>query len=518
MSVKELAMRWPAPFRQLAEEWDEVYLACFPEVVDDPAAPGSAKWKSYYSPLSRDFVAWPPMLVQRLMQWPGYPQHTRNFPRSLDIIGDLDAIVLRLDGRIGRAPSRDRAIWESRVALADSDKKVIDVEESPAPPQEEPAAAPADWKAAAPQPVRRTKRPMKPKQRSSPEAAKRRETAPSSEVAAAAVGSASMSAGSLIGLIASEGSRLGIAAPSPGPVQLGPATVAASTAYHFLHRVTAEAAGVLVRGLQTIATVEPVLPDPFVGPRPAPIEFKGPTEAVLSVAQPLAADYPGIHRLVLMQKEPGRILEAGRRLAALAGRSAPASDEETLQALSFILGHLIAEPSSIVSLLIEILTWDLPHVVPAEAATAAGAAPKASAKKSASKAKGTAPKSAEVAAEGAKDKGDGADQAVEKQPAMASAKGKSATAGADSSRPGSSPLGRAEEAPSVSKASAVVVRAGSGSTPAMSRTASLESLADFPLPPLSETSPATKERAEPTPGSATTEKIREGKVIGVVCY
>lgn len=58
-SVKDVWRLWPEPFRQLSEEWDEIYLAEFPEVVDEPARPGSKKWRGFYSPFSRDFVAYP---------------------------------------------------------------------------------------------------------------------------------------------------------------------------------------------------------------------------------------------------------------------------------------------------------------------------------------------------------------------------------------------------------------------------------------------------------------------------
>lgn len=45
------------------EEWDEVYLADFPEVVERPERPGSIRWRSFYSKFTRDFVATPFVMV-----------------------------------------------------------------------------------------------------------------------------------------------------------------------------------------------------------------------------------------------------------------------------------------------------------------------------------------------------------------------------------------------------------------------------------------------------------------------
>lgn len=41
LPLKEVWGFWPEPFQQTLEEWDEVYLAEFPEVVDHPERPGS---------------------------------------------------------------------------------------------------------------------------------------------------------------------------------------------------------------------------------------------------------------------------------------------------------------------------------------------------------------------------------------------------------------------------------------------------------------------------------------------
>lgn len=96
---------------------DEIYLAKFPEVADEPARPGSKKWRGFYSPFSRDSVAYSTMRIQQLMNWPTRPEHTRSFPRTTDVLADLDAMVSGLDKPIGRDSSRERPLlWNDLPA------------------------------------------------------------------------------------------------------------------------------------------------------------------------------------------------------------------------------------------------------------------------------------------------------------------------------------------------------------------------------------------------------------------
>lgn len=107
---------WPEPFQQTLEEWDEVYLAEFPEVVDRPERPGSVRWRSFYSKYTRDFLANPSDIVIKLMKWVPQYTHTLHFPRKGDEIDYLDAVVAELDARVGRDPSQLRPLrWEVRL-------------------------------------------------------------------------------------------------------------------------------------------------------------------------------------------------------------------------------------------------------------------------------------------------------------------------------------------------------------------------------------------------------------------
>ena len=517
MSLQQLWLRWPAPFVQLREEWDEIYVECFPEVVDEPAAPGTAKWKSFYSPFSRDFVAWPSILTQRLMNWKELPQHRRNFTRSVDVLADLDAIVLRLDKRIGRAPSRDRAIWEDRVVVESSAKVVVDAEAASAAPAEEAAAQPpADWKAAVPQPVRRTKRPLKPKQWGSPESSKKK------AVETPAVPMAGPTAVSQTADIEAQDRHMletltALAGSSPagidtdiGGLHVLPGSIDSMTAYRILHRVTVDAMAILIRGVRLVTEGEPIMPERAESKPAAPIEFKGPTEEVCAVARPLAELFPGLHRRILLQKEPARLIEAGRRLAGLANCAVPTTQDETLATLAFVVGHLVSEPAAIVSLIVEILTWDLPHAVGAESASAAAAVPKAVARKVSSKQKGAAPKGA-TRTEGDKARSGDLQQRLGKPQATAASERSRGTPAdvvsvrSDSSKPVRE---KAAEAGEFSGDPAVPPMVP---TPALTRAASLESLADIPLPPLISAEEVAGSQVESPPPTEVPVIAEEGK-------
>lgn len=116
MTLKELWRQWPTPFDQTADEWDEVYLAEFPEIVDKPERPGSVRWRSFYSKFTRDFLGCPPDIVFLLMRWVPQATHTLHFPRGEDEVEYLDRVIAELDPRLGRDPSQMRAIqWEVRL-------------------------------------------------------------------------------------------------------------------------------------------------------------------------------------------------------------------------------------------------------------------------------------------------------------------------------------------------------------------------------------------------------------------
>lgn len=116
VTLKELWGRWPTPFEQMLDEWDEVYLAEFPEVVDRPERPGSTRWRSFYSKFTRDFLGSPSDLVASLMSWRPQNTHTLHFVRSGDEVEYLDRVLSELDKRVGRDPSQMRPIhWEVRT-------------------------------------------------------------------------------------------------------------------------------------------------------------------------------------------------------------------------------------------------------------------------------------------------------------------------------------------------------------------------------------------------------------------
>lgn len=116
LPLRELWQQWPTPFEQTGEEWDEVYLAEFPEIVDKPERPGSIRWRSFYSKFTRDFLGGPSDLVMSLMKWAPHYTHTPHFQRSGDEVSYLDDVIVDLDSRVGRDPSQMRPIqWEVRL-------------------------------------------------------------------------------------------------------------------------------------------------------------------------------------------------------------------------------------------------------------------------------------------------------------------------------------------------------------------------------------------------------------------
>lgn len=95
LSLEEVYSLWPAPFDQLATQWDETYLREFPEVVDRDVW-GQPEWTSFYTAYSRDFRAAPSAHVKRLMRWQSKPNYTREIPYSGNLPAHLNAALLAL--------------------------------------------------------------------------------------------------------------------------------------------------------------------------------------------------------------------------------------------------------------------------------------------------------------------------------------------------------------------------------------------------------------------------------------
>ena len=110
LSLKRVWGSWKAPFVQTLMEWDEVYLAAFPEVVDAPERPGSSRWRGFYSHYTRDFVGDPTPHVRQLMGWSGHPIYTRHFAKRANELEDLDVVISEVEARLGRDPSRAREL------------------------------------------------------------------------------------------------------------------------------------------------------------------------------------------------------------------------------------------------------------------------------------------------------------------------------------------------------------------------------------------------------------------------
>ncbi|KAL8271421.1 hypothetical protein Esti_004622 [Eimeria stiedai] len=86
---------WPEPLEQLGNQWDEIYLKEFPEVVDRNAW-GQKEWHCFYTPFSRDFMAAPSPHVQRIMAWEPKQDYKRELPNTGNLPADLEATLKAL--------------------------------------------------------------------------------------------------------------------------------------------------------------------------------------------------------------------------------------------------------------------------------------------------------------------------------------------------------------------------------------------------------------------------------------
>ncbi|KAL8446562.1 hypothetical protein Emed_005016 [Eimeria media] len=91
-SVSDFYDLWPEPLEQLGNQWDEIYLKEFPEVVDKDAW-GQKEWHYFYTPYSRDFMAAPSPHIQRIMAWEPKPRYKRELPHTGNLAADLDSTL-----------------------------------------------------------------------------------------------------------------------------------------------------------------------------------------------------------------------------------------------------------------------------------------------------------------------------------------------------------------------------------------------------------------------------------------
>lgn len=121
ISTTQLRTLWPAPFLQLEEEWDEIYLTEFPEVVDRPTR-DPTRWTTFFTPFSRSFLSRPSPFVQTVMRWKPYePAEDPEFPTP-DPYAALDEALQALGSEVPRDDSLSRPLTKRRKRAAPSAK------------------------------------------------------------------------------------------------------------------------------------------------------------------------------------------------------------------------------------------------------------------------------------------------------------------------------------------------------------------------------------------------------------
>ncbi|KAL8454322.1 hypothetical protein Emag_001481 [Eimeria magna] len=133
-SVSDFCDLWPEPLEQLGNQWDEIYLKEFPEVVDRIAW-GLKEWHCFYTPYSRDFVAAPSPHVQRIMAWEPKPGYKRELPSTGNLAIDLEATLEALG--VGEFLTAVKASRRSRSqAITPQPRQQISSSASPRPAAE----------------------------------------------------------------------------------------------------------------------------------------------------------------------------------------------------------------------------------------------------------------------------------------------------------------------------------------------------------------------------------------------
>ncbi|KAL8441470.1 hypothetical protein Emag_007140 [Eimeria magna] len=72
--AEEIWDEWPSPFAKLERQWDDIYLADFPEVTATPRW-GTPSWTSFLTAFSRQFIARPSARVREVRGWKEIPEY-----------------------------------------------------------------------------------------------------------------------------------------------------------------------------------------------------------------------------------------------------------------------------------------------------------------------------------------------------------------------------------------------------------------------------------------------------------
>lgn len=105
---------WPIAFSELDVEWDELYLAEFPEVTDPCAVVGDARWVKFYTPFTRDFFAAPTPFVRRMLGLQPVVDYVPEIAQQHNRVQDTDKALQVLGAPTRRSLSLERPLTWAR--------------------------------------------------------------------------------------------------------------------------------------------------------------------------------------------------------------------------------------------------------------------------------------------------------------------------------------------------------------------------------------------------------------------
>ncbi|KAL8449954.1 hypothetical protein Emag_003474 [Eimeria magna] len=119
-AVEEISDQWSSPFAKLERQWDDIYLAEFPEVTAAPRG-GTPSWTSFLSAFSRQFIARPSARVREVRGWKEIPEYEPEIQPDPNPVRFIFSALQALGGLLAPRARHDEEdsneVVEARPAL-----------------------------------------------------------------------------------------------------------------------------------------------------------------------------------------------------------------------------------------------------------------------------------------------------------------------------------------------------------------------------------------------------------------
>ncbi|KAL8441298.1 hypothetical protein Emag_007297 [Eimeria magna] len=119
-AVEEIWDEWPSPFAKLERQWDDIYLAEFPDVTAAPRW-GTPSWASFLTAFSRQFIARPSARVSKIRGWKDIQEYEPEIQPDPNPVRIISAALQALDGLLAPRARHDEEdsdeVVEARPAL-----------------------------------------------------------------------------------------------------------------------------------------------------------------------------------------------------------------------------------------------------------------------------------------------------------------------------------------------------------------------------------------------------------------